>query len=59
MLLSRKQSLFKHMHDLYENPVSLLPVDDKFYDLIVVLEKNIATRTTRAIFVQKKPGIQP
>lgn len=39
MLLSREDSLFKHTHDL------------KFYDFIVVLEKNSATRRTRAIFV--------
>lgn len=51
MLLSREDSLFKHTHDPYENPVSSLLVDDKFYDFIVVLEKNSATRTTRAIFL--------
>lgn len=51
MLLSREDSLFKHTHDPYENSVSSLLVDDKFYDFIVVLEKNSATRTTRAIFV--------
>lgn len=39
------------MHDLYQNPVSSLLVDDKFYDFIVVLQKNGATRRTRAIFV--------
>ena len=51
MLRSWKQSLFEHMHDLYQNPVSSLLVDDKFYDFIVVLQKNGATRRTRAIFV--------